>query len=119
MRMDHGNITCFNEYRLDCLCCWKTTSEDEVATYSISGVIFDDTNKNGEQDKNEPGVSGIEVRAISKDKKTYKAVTEEDGTYHIKVDEAGKYEINMCAKFSDIAAYNLDNTVKITRINLK
>lgn len=90
----------------------KTTSEDEVATYSISGVIFDDTNKNGEQDKNEPGVSGIEVRAISKDKKTYKAVTEEDGTYHIKVDEAGKYEINMCAKFSDIAAYNLDNTVK-------
>lgn len=90
----------------------KTTSEDETATYSINGVIFDDTNKNGEQDKNEPGVSGIEVRAISKDKKTYKAVTEEDGTYHIKVDEAGKYEINMCAKFSDIAAYNLDNTVK-------
>lgn len=87
----------------------KTTSEDETATYSINGVIFDDTNKNGEQDKNEPGVSGIEVRAISKDKKTYKAVTEEDGTYHIKVDEAGKYEINMCAKFSDIAAYNLGN----------
>ena len=29
----------------------KTTSEDETATYSINGVIFDDTNKNGEQDK--------------------------------------------------------------------
>ena len=61
-----------------------------ATTYSIKGKIFDDLNKNATQDRNEKaekdekGISGIEVRVIGQGK-TYKTVTKSDGSYLITV----------------------------------
>lgn len=88
-----------------------------ATTYSIKGKIFDDLNKNATQDRNEKaekdekGISGIEVRVIGQGK-TYKTVTKSDGSYLITVGSAGTYEINLYADSSKVYAYNLDGTIE-------
>lgn len=64
---------------------------------TIAGMVWSDTNENGEIDADEPGVGGITMALHSGDDMTVEplmtAVTAEDGTYSFEGQDAGYYTV--------------------------
>ena len=58
----------------------------------IAGVVFDDRNRNGHRDADEPGVAQREVTAQGPDGR-HAAVTDESGRYVIEVTQAGLFHV--------------------------
>jgi hypothetical protein len=62
-------------------------------TGTISGMKYNDLNRNGKKDTNEPGLQGWVIRLISNDKVIAKATTDKDGNYTFLNVVPGTYDV--------------------------
>lgn len=70
----------------------RNQSNNENKTYSISGIAWEDTSRDGKRDDNETLLKDIEVRLITKDQKTVaKTKTDKKGQYEFKNINNGEY----------------------------
>ncbi len=66
-------------------------------TGSIGDTVFEDTNGNGVQDADEPGISGVTVTLTDADGNTMTATTDENGNYLFDDLPAGDYTVEVGA----------------------
>ena len=79
-------------------CCWGEADSGEVEDYeihigefyTISGTLFEDTNKNGEKDSDESGISNVKV-GLYKDFDRDGIIDEDDIVQEVDSDENGNY----------------------------
>ncbi|WP_353458182.1 SdrD B-like domain-containing protein, partial [Staphylococcus coagulans] len=64
------------------------------ATYKVGDKVWNDTNKDGIQNVNEPGISGVTVTLKQPDGTLITTKTDKDGNYIFKDLPNGKYEIS-------------------------
>ncbi|WP_281185720.1 SdrD B-like domain-containing protein, partial [Staphylococcus schleiferi] len=64
------------------------------ATYKVGDKVWNDTNKDGIQNLNEPGISGVTVTLKQPDGTLITTKTDKDGNYIFKDLPNGKYEIS-------------------------
>ncbi|WP_214524859.1 SdrD B-like domain-containing protein [Staphylococcus pseudintermedius] len=64
------------------------------ATYKVGDKVWHDTNKDGNQNVNEPGISGVTVTLKQPDGTLITTKTDKDGNYIFKDLPNGKYEIS-------------------------
>ncbi len=64
------------------------------ATYKVGDKVWNDTNKDGIQNANEPGIEGVKVTLTKADGTTVETRTDKDGNYIFKDLPNGKYEIS-------------------------
>ncbi|HCY7389499.1 TPA: carboxypeptidase regulatory-like domain-containing protein, partial [Staphylococcus aureus] len=63
-------------------------------TYNLGDYVWEDTNKNGVQDKDEKGISGVTVTLKDENDKVLKTVTtDENGKYRFDNLDSGKYKV--------------------------
>ncbi|WP_420852988.1 SdrD B-like domain-containing protein [Staphylococcus lutrae] len=62
-------------------------------TYTIGDKVWEDTNKNGIQDQNEPGIAGVKVVLTKADGTTEETMTDEQGMYHFTHLVNGQYKV--------------------------
>ncbi len=64
------------------------------ATYKVGDKVWNDTNKDGIQNANEPGIEGVKVTLTKADGTTVETRTDKDGNYIFTGLPNGKYEIS-------------------------
>ena len=64
------------------------------ATYKVGDKVWNDTNKDGIQNANEPGIEGVKVTLTKADGTTVETRTDKDGNYIFTDLPNGKYEIS-------------------------
>lgn len=70
----------------------QSNTNNDNKTYSISGIAWEDTSRDGKRDDNETVLKDIEVRLITKDEKTVaKTKTDKKGQYEFKNINNGEY----------------------------
>ncbi|MCE4958097.1 SdrD B-like domain-containing protein, partial [Macrococcoides caseolyticum] len=74
---------------------YKPTEEPVLppATYTIGDKVFEDTNKDGIQNSNEPGIPGVTVTLEKPDGTTVTTTTDENGNYHFTDLPNGDYTV--------------------------
>ncbi|VED59399.1 SdrD B-like domain-containing protein [Staphylococcus simulans] len=65
----------------------------EPATYTVGDKVWEDTNKDGIQNSNEPGIPGVEVTLTKPDGSTVTTTTDENGNYEFTNLPNGEYTI--------------------------
>lgn len=82
----------------------KTTADSQTATvestfHQFTGVIFEDTNKNGQKDANEKGYADMEICLFNSDNKSQEAdyitLTKADGTFQYPKVKEGSYRLKI------------------------
>uniref|UniRef100_UPI00374D22B2 SdrD B-like domain-containing protein n=1 Tax=Staphylococcus simulans TaxID=1286 RepID=UPI00374D22B2 len=63
------------------------------ATYTVGDKVWEDTNKDGIQNSNEPGIPGVEVTLTKPDGSTVTTTTDENGNYEFTNLPNGEYTI--------------------------
>lgn len=72
------------------------TAQAKVATHTLGDKVWHDLDRDGLQDSNEPGISGIKVTLTSKEDSEFnqETVTDENGNYKFEVNNGGNYVIH-------------------------
>ncbi|WP_142351727.1 SdrD B-like domain-containing protein, partial [Staphylococcus sp. HMSC057C08] len=65
----------------------------EPATYTVGDKVWEDTNKDGVQNSNEPGIPGVEVTLTKPDGSTVTTTTDNNGNYEFTNLPNGDYTI--------------------------
>ena len=81
-----------------------SNNNNNLNKYTVSGIVWEDTNKNGSREQNENVLQGIKVYAM--DVKTNSIITNSAST----TNENGVYNINNLEKGQYIIVFEFDNT---------
>ena len=80
----------------------------ETAGGTLTGVVFEDINRNGIRDAGEIAVSGITVTLKDSKKRVYSTTTDEDGIYEFQAVREDTVEITMTADSSMGQRFNIE-----------
>ncbi len=109
---DGDDATINDEIQENCECVGEP-DEPTPAMGDIEGVVWEDTNGNGVQDPDEPGLGGIEVILVDESGAAIGLeTTEEDGSYSFEDVEVGDYTVEVGDDVDVTTAASYDVTVE-------